>query len=85
MRTLKFEFLLGNADILDTFFSLLSFPTLESLIFEENSDSGVIPPLARNLKLMAPQLRELHFNERIEVSEARNISEHMPSSHITTV
>ena len=92
LRALKFKFFFENLedfDILDTFFGLLSFPTLQSLvIFEEDSfltGSQVMSPLARNLKLMAPQLRELYFNTPIEDGKTRTLSEHVPLLHITVV
>lgn len=93
LRTLKFTFMIENQeedfDILDTFFSLLSFPTLQSLIIAEEefffSSSRVMSPLAKNLKLMAPQLHELYFNIPIGDGEAGTLSDHMPSLHITVV
>jgi hypothetical protein len=92
LRALKFTFMTTNQedfDILDTFFSLLSFPTLQSLIIAEEDSffpsSRVMSPLARNLKLMAPQLHELYFNVPIEDGEASTLSEHMPSLHIAVV
>lgn len=92
LRALKFTFLIENSedfDILDAFFSLLSFPILQSLIIAEEESffpsSRVISPLARNLKLMAPQLHELYFNIPIDDGEAYTLSEHMPSLHIAVV
>jgi hypothetical protein len=94
LRALEFEFLVEDSDseevvILNAFFHHLSLPTLRSLtVIEEDdiiSSSRVMSPLARNLKLMAPQLHDLRFNMPIEEGEVHTLSEHMPSLHIATI
>ena len=96
LRHLEFEFMQIDEvfDILDIFFSLLSCPTLQSLvIFEEDfleadsipSSSRVMSPLAKNLKLMAPQLQKLLFNLPIDNGEADSLSDQMTSLHIAVV
>lgn len=91
LRNLEFEFMhwQEDLDILDAFFGLLSCPTLQSLvIFEEDStlsSSRVMSPLAKNLKLMAPQLHKLRFNVPIDNGEADALSEQMTSLHIAVV
>ena len=94
LRALEFEFLVEDSDseevvIVDAFFHHLSLPTLRSLtVIEEDdiiSSSRVMSPLARNLKLMAPRLHELHSNMFVEEGEVRTLSEHMPSLHIATI
>ena len=92
LRALEFKFLVEVSEdfvILDAFFSHLSLPTLRSLtVIEEDdiiSSSRVMSPLARNLKLMAPQLHDLRFNMPIEEGEVHTLSEHMPSLHIATI
>ena len=89
LRALEFVFMQieeEDFDILDAFFSLLSFPTLQSLvIFEEDSitfSSRVASPLTRNLKLMAPQLHKVRFNIPIDNGEACTLLERMPSLQI---
>ena len=92
LRDLEFDFMQieeEDFDILDTFFGLLSFPILQSLIISEEdsilSSSRVMSPLARNLKLMAPQLHKLCFNIPIDNGEADTLSEQMTSLHIAVV
>jgi hypothetical protein len=63
-------------EILNRFFSLLSFPDLQSLCMafkEEALSLRVKSPLARNLTLMAPQLRHLHFDIPLDASPLRTI------------
>ena len=89
LRDLQFGFLLEqDLDVLDTFFSLLSFPNLQSLVVLEefrtsSYTSQVMSPLARNLKFMAPQLHDLRFREPIDEGKASILQKHMPSLHIS--
>ena len=87
LRALEFVFLIEDSEafvILDAFFNRLSLPNLRSLTVIEDDDI-VMSPLARNLKLMAPQLHDLHSNMFVEEGEVRTLSEHMPSLHIATI
>jgi hypothetical protein len=87
-----------DSNILDTFFSLLSFPNLQSLtILRSELGRGrltgsqilfglpslpVLSPLARNLKVMAPQLRVLCLRLPTD-GKTCSLFEHMPSLRIT--
>lgn len=88
LRCLEFGFihvLEEDFGILNRFFSRLFFPNMQSLctVFKEVALSlRVKSPLARNLALMAPQLRHLHFDIPLDEDEARTLLERMPSLHV---